>query len=129
MQPKTGKTSADYSRTYRLKSPAAYLYRIAKYRAKKKNIEFSISIEDVVIPSHCPILGIELTMHADGTAGGKNNSYSLDRIDSSKGYVKGNVQVISYLANSMKRNATQEQLCAFAKWILKSVEHENLSDT
>lgn len=128
MRPKTGKTNADYARTYRFKSPAAYLYRIAKHRAKKKGIEFSIEVGDIVLPTHCPILGIELTMHSDGTTGGKNNSYSLDRIDTTQGYVKGNVHVISFLANSMKRNATPRELLCFASWIKENTS-ENISDT
>jgi hypothetical protein len=127
MRPNTGKTNKDYSKTYRLKNPAYTLYRYAKHRASKKDIEFSIDVEDIVLPTHCPILGICLTMNS-GVHGGQDNSYSLDRIDSSKGYIKGNVQVISYLANSMKRNANKQQLIMFARWILENYD-ENFSDT
>jgi hypothetical protein len=38
------------------------------------------------------------------------NSPSLDRIDNTKGYVPGNVWVISWRANDLKRNATLEEL-------------------
>lgn len=127
MRPNIGKSNKDYAQTYRLKNPAYTLYRYAKHRATKKEIDFSIDVTDVVLPTHCPILGIPLTMNS-GAHGGKDNSYSLDRIDDSKGYVKRNVQVISYLANSMKRNATKQQLLMFANWIKENI-HEDISDT
>jgi hypothetical protein len=102
----------------RLRNPEAYLCTIAKHRAKKKGLDFNITKGDFKVPPFCPILGIPLEFHFDGSNGGKPNSPSLDRIDNSKGYVKGNVQVISLLANTMKSYASKEQLLTFAKWIL-----------
>jgi hypothetical protein len=43
------------------------------------------------------------------------NYASLDKIDPSKGYVIGNLQVISKKANAMKSNATIEELRLFVK--------------
>lgn len=91
------------------------MFRRAKMRAKETGKEFSITKGDIYIPTHCPILGMELKECA-GTSGGAKNSPSLDRIDSFKGYVPGNVWVISRLANQMKANATKEELQLFAKW-------------
>lgn len=88
----------------------------ARDRARRDGLEFDLTLEDIVIPTHCPYLGVELT-HELGKGQLQSNS-SLDRKDSSKGYIKGNVEVISRLANSMKTNATQEQLVAFAKAVL-----------
>lgn len=44
------------------------------------------------------------------------NAASLDRIDNSKGYVRGNVMVISLRANAIKNNATAEELTAVAAY-------------
>lgn len=88
----------------------------AKKRAALYNLEFNLTLEDIELPKYCPILGLELGI---GKKGGSDNSYSLDRIDSSKGYIKGNVQVISRLANAMKNSANPEILEKFAKYYSK----------
>lgn len=76
-------------------------------------MEFSIFVEDIIIPENCPYLGIPLTFFGE-----KKQAPSIDRIDSTKGYTKENIQVISRLANSMKTNATKEEMLAFAKGVL-----------
>jgi len=81
----------------------------AKYRARQKGWDFSIDKEDVVIPDKCPLLGIELVCHR-GKGSHQGNSPSLDRIDPSKGYIKGNVWVISNRANTLKNDATLQEL-------------------
>lgn len=79
---------------------------VAKARAKRNNIEFDITLEDVLVPTHCPITGIKLEA---GHVGGKMKSYSLDRIDNAKGYIKGNVALISHRANSCKSDLSLEE--------------------
>lgn len=96
--------------------PEVRMYHTAKQRAERFNIEFTITSEDIVIPKYCPLLGIKLT-NTFGQGRQQTNA-SLDRIDSTKGYIKGNIQVISDLANRMKQDATKEQLLSFAKNIL-----------
>lgn len=92
-------------------------YDRARDRAKKRGEPFTITITDLPpIPIHCPALGIELSTTNNVTAA---NSVSLDCIAVGKGYVLGNIQWLSYKANSMKRDASQEELESFAKWILK----------
>lgn len=53
---------------------------------------------------------------------GSENSCSLDRIDSSKGYIRENSQVISLLANQMKSNATREELILFSEYMLENLQ-------
>lgn len=109
-----------YTTDYAHRHPNRRMWSVAKQRAKQRGIEFTISRDDIVIPTHCPVLGMELRLGVgrSGRQGGNPDSPSLDRIDSSRGYVPGNVRVISHLANSMKGAATKEQLRKFAMWVL-----------
>lgn len=83
------------------------MFNTAKRRAKDKGVDFNLDISDIVIPSVCPVLGIPLAAKRGCV---DPASPSLDRIIPSKGYVKGNVQVISHRANSIKSNATIEEV-------------------
>lgn len=89
----------------------------SKETAKNSGLEHSITLEDIIIPEYCPVLGVKLT--ATLGEGQVQTNASIDRIDSTKGYVKGNVQVISRKANTMKSNATKEELIKFGEWCLK----------
>ena len=94
-------------RDFRLNNPNEMLFRHARDRAKTKNIPFDITAEDITIPETCPVLGIQLQI---GEKVACNNSPTLDRIKPELGYVKGNIQVMSYRANMLKSNATIEEL-------------------
>ena len=84
----------------------------ARYRSRAEGIPFNLELGDVLIPEKCPYLGIHLTFELGN--GRIDSNPSIDKIDPSKGYIKGNVQVISELANRMKNSATKEQLLTFA---------------
>lgn len=109
--------------TARVKSQSAQMkmYRRAKARASERGLEFNIDPDDVVIPNICPILGTPIYV-TTGRSGAFDNSPSLDRIDNALGYVKGNVWVISQLANAMKASANNAQLLKFAEWINNCIE-------
>jgi len=97
------------------------MFDASKNRAKRKGIEHTISLEDIFIPTHCPLLGIALkkvAVHATG------ESPSLDRIDNSKGYIPGNVWVISNKANTMKGSATLEDLELLIDNLRKKLKEE-----
>lgn len=81
-----------------------------KASAKKRGIEFNLSttdIDEIGIPLTCPVLGIPLKFHRGKP---QDNSISFDRIDSSKGYTKDNLVIVSYRANKLKSNATLEEM-------------------
>lgn len=79
----------------------------AKARAAMKGIPFEISLEDVrnAWTDTCPVLLIPLKFNVGGA---KGDSHSIDRIDNSKGYIPGNIAIVSNLFNSMKRDLTPE---------------------
>lgn len=92
-----------------------YMWRAAKLRARKLKIPFEIKhFSELVIPKTCPVLGIPLEF---GKMSVGSDSPSLDRIIPEKGYVPGNWQIISHKANTMKNNASIEELQKFAKWV------------
>lgn len=105
-------------------TPEWKMHQRAKQRCKASGREFSIAVEDVVIPDYCPILGIKLNMNS-GKSGAYSNSPSLDRIDNSRGYTPDNIQVISQKANAMKHAASNEELHKFAEWVMSNVPAED----
>ena len=84
---------------WRNKPYARKMYDRAKTRATKKGQDFTIEMTDIVIPNVCPVFGMPFEYEP-----GSDWVPSLDRIDSSKGYVPGNIQVISRKANTLKNS-------------------------
>ena len=96
------------STTHGLTGTLAYtMFSAAKARARKEGLSFDLSPKDIVIPTHCPILGIKLKGNKVFSA---FDSPSLDRIIPSRGYVKGNIWVISFRANTLKSDASLQEL-------------------
>jgi hypothetical protein len=90
----------------------------AKYRAKKRGIEFTITNADVEMPTQCPVLGIDIEHgNTDQSLSARDCAPSLDRRDNKKGYVPGNVRVISWRANRLKNDATVEELEAVLRYL------------
>ena len=89
-----------------------------KRHARKNNYKSNITRKDLIkaVVRTCPALGYDLVFGHNGSR--IPNLATIDRIDSTKGYIKGNVQILSDKANIMKSNASREELVSFAKWIL-----------
>lgn len=111
-------------RSYKENDIQSYLWKSAKSRAKQRGEDFSIELEDIIVPDKCPILGIPLEYHRGVK---QDNSYSLDRIDSSKGYVKGNIWAISLRANRIKNDSTPQELRLIADKVEERLLQSNNS--
>jgi hypothetical protein len=96
----------------------------SKRRAAEKGWDFNLDKDYIKsiwpLDNCCPILGIPFDMLS---ASVKNKAGpSLDRVDSTKGYIKGNVAIISWKANSIKNEGSAEEHQLIASWITEQIE-------
>jgi len=110
--------SAPHGGFSKTNKPIWQLWSGARKRAEEKGLDFNLTFEDIVIPDVCPMLGIPL-VRAKGRV--RSHSPTLDRIIPRKGYVRGNIQVISHRANTIKTDATAEELRLVADYMEKLV--------
>lgn len=127
------KVEPDYvkrrDREYYRRSPETAILGEIRKRCIQRGIPFGITADDIRAPELCPILGIPLRRGGDGR-GPSFDSPSVDRIVPELGYVRGNVIVVSHLANSIKSNATPEQIIRvgvfYARLLAKKIDDEGL---
>lgn len=103
-----------YGKNYRKRraqnEPEKVILVRTRARAKRLGLEFDLELEDVCIPDVCPVLGIPIVCGKTGRKGPRQNSPSIDRLNPAKGYIKGNVRVVSNRANTLKNNASLQEL-------------------
>lgn len=92
-------------------NPTRSLLALTKAKAKKRGLDFNLDLGDLVIPEFCPVLGIKL-IRGDGEA-----APSIDKIDNAKGYVKGNIAIISKRANRLKSDASLREVEALLAYM------------
>jgi len=105
------------NKRYHEKHRLSFMLKEAKRRAKKLGVDFNLTVSDIVFPTHCPVLGIPLSTIIN--MANRDTAPSLDRTIPEFGYVKGNVQVISFRANRIKNDATFEEIEKLHAWMLK----------
>lgn len=105
-----------YYQARRAGNPVYNMLAGAKARAKKRGWDYNLDPSDISIPEFCPVLGLPLSV-AMGCKTASHNSPSIDRIDGKLGYIKGNIRVISYRANNLKSDATDEELTKILNYI------------
>lgn len=118
VSPGTGHVADRKHRVDRPTCRSCRLLRHALRRAERLNLAFSLTWEYIesLYPETCPYLGISLI---PGEGAQHAASPTLDRIVPAQGYVEGNVEVISYLANAMKNGATVDQMLTFAQAVIR----------
>lgn len=100
----------------------------ARDRAKRHNIEFSITEKDLIElwkeqEGLCALTKIPMTYTLQ--EGRNNTNISIDRIDSTKGYIKDNIQLVCMAVNQMKSDLTMPELVFFCKNIIDNYENKN----
>jgi len=113
-----------YSKSSR-KNVMNYILNKAKRRAKKNNFKFNLTIiflEELLIKQNnlCAISNIPIKINREREKTIIYETASIDRIDSNKGYVKGNVQFVALGINYMKRNFSNEEAIKMINLILKN---------
>jgi len=83
------------------------MFHNAQHRAKKKGIPFTISMDDIIIPETCPLLGIPLVSTNDKR---DPRNPSLDQKIPGQGYTPDNIWVTSSRANWIKCDASLQEL-------------------
>ena len=110
-----------YDKKYTLENPkktwAKHARKDARKRALKKKVPFEITVAYIVsiMTDSCPVFGTEFKWIGNGSI--QPTSANLDRIDPSKGYVEGNIVVISSKANSIKSAYKSADLYKVADWL------------
>ncbi len=101
------------NRQHKMEDPLNHMYSRLKKSAKDDNKVFSIKLEDLKFSDRCPIYGTEWDLshiRSDQTP-------TVDRVDNTKGYIKGNVKIISWKANRLKHTASLKEIEALAKYM------------
>lgn len=115
--------------------PIAFRLRDALYaarsRSKDEGIPFDIDLAYLlsIVTDRCPALGLPFNCGPRPAGEGpRPDAPSLDRFYPERGYVKGNVAVISFLANKMKNAGTVTQVINLALWVMKTASINSQGD-
>ena len=111
-------------RKYRMIRPFYNILKSAEKRAKVRDIPFSLTEEylESIWTGVCPVFQTRLNLPSHGGHAYSHAKPSLDRLVPDRGYVPGNVIWISFKANSIKSDATSEEVQAVATWLQQTEE-------
>ncbi len=107
----------------RIFHPERELLTRIKRKCKDLNLPCDITEEDLYHDEFCPVLGIKLIRREDGVT--TESSPQADRLIPEKGYVKGNVKMISMRANRLKNDGTIEEHEKIVEYMKKFINPNN----
>lgn len=107
-------------------NPFKFSAQQARRRAKTEGWECNVDAEYLksIWTGICPITNVELQIGQAKDTIPDTLRASLDRLDSSKGYIRGNVQYISFRANNIKTDASFEEFEQIYFWWKNRKENE-----
>lgn len=94
----------------------------SKYRANKSGLGHEVNckfLQDLwnKQAGKCALSGLDMTIRGERGTDLYWNSVSIDRIDSSKGYLIGNVQLVCTGVNYMKKDMSDDMFIRFCKTV------------
>lgn len=104
-------------------NPLKVRYQAIKSNAKRRGIAFDLELADLVFPSHCKICEIEFAKFISAKI--LPHTATVDRVDSAKGYEKGNINYICHRCNGLKRDASLEELERIVRYVRDHLEATN----
>lgn len=110
------KADQEKRKKYRLDNYPKLMLIYSERNARLASVPFNLTAEDVIVPDVCPVFGTKFSY--ESKRNDRDLSPSIDRIIPEKGYVKGNVWIISFRANRIKSDATLDEL----RMIVKALE-------
>jgi hypothetical protein len=116
-RPENKKRHADQERNRRLRNPQKSLFLRVRRRCKDENIPFHLTLEDIVIPTHCPVFGTPISLSD------RDFWPTVDRINPKGHYTKDNIVIMSMRANRLKSDATLEELYKITRFLEQHEKH------
>lgn len=103
----------------------------ARRRSKLQGITFSLTQADLVCGDSCPCCGQKFSIDPAYKRRRRINPRgpTIDRLIASKGYVAGNVAVICFRCNELKRDATAKELRQIADWLERALSDDSASNS
>ena len=104
------------------KSNLDYVWKKILWCAQSRKLDINIDLPYILFlldkqKNICALSGMQINLEHMATKK-RNNTASLDRIDSSKGYIEGNVQWVHKHINMMKQDYTTREFINYCKLVV-----------